>query len=149
AHIKSERPMAQTAPPGYDSNFGAILDFMRFGPAIWTPVQILALMFHIERSITYGKIADQHSEGQALDGIYSVQKLAWVRGHCGLSRASWYRANREIEINPEASERTPNGVLRRIRHTEGSQVTEYEIDWLAFKAVIDRWKQNHPSHSET
>ena len=141
--------MAHTAPPGYDSNHSAILEFIRFAPGIWTPSQILALMFHIERSTAYGKESDQHSEGQALDGIYSDRSLSWVRGPAGLSRSTWYRTNRELEIDPEDPAKTPNGVIRRHRHESGNQVTEYEIDWKAFKRRIAIWKETHQSQSET
>lgn len=141
--------MAHTAPPGYESNHAAMLDFMRYGPAIWSCSQVLALMFHIERSLAYGKTADEHSEDQALDGIYSNQKLDWVRGPAGLSRATWYRANNELEIDTEKPGTNPNAVLIRTRRTHGNQVTEYEVDWKAFKAIISRWKQGHQSRSET
>jgi hypothetical protein len=132
---------ARTAPPGYQSNFAAMMALIKFGFDIWSCAQMRALLFHAERSIGYGRESDKHSESQALEGIYSTQSLEWVRGPCGLSRAGWYQANAELAIDPEDPAKTPNGVLRR-RSTGGGrkQIVEYEIDWLAVKARIDRWK---------
>ena len=132
---------ARTAPPGYSSNFDALMALLRFGPEIWNCAQFKALAFHAERSIAYGRASDRHSESQAMNGVYSVQNLEWVRGPCGLSRASWYQANAELAIDPEDPSKTPDGVLRR--HGTGGgrkQIVEYEIDWLAVKARITRWK---------
>jgi hypothetical protein len=134
--------MAHTAPPGYESNHHAIMDLVRFGPAIWTLAQWAALLFHAERSTAYGKDSDQHSESQAMDGIYSVRRFEWVRGPAGLGRSTWYKTNAQLEIDPEHPEQTPNGVLKRHRTGTGrGQVVEYELDWGALKRRIQKWKQ--------
>ena len=69
---------ARTAPPGYSSNFDALMALLRFGPEIWNCAQFKALAFHAERSIAYGRASDRHSESQAMNGVYSVQNLEWV-----------------------------------------------------------------------
>jgi hypothetical protein len=133
--------MAHTAPPGYESNHHAIMDLVRFGPAIWTLHQWAVLVFHAERSTAYGKDSDQHSESQALDGIYSQRQLGWIRGPAGLGRTTWYKTNAQLEIDPEHPEQTPDGVLRRHRTGPGrGQVVEYELDWGALKRRIQKWK---------
>lgn len=134
--------MAQTAPPGYDSNLSAILDLIRFGPAIWSCAQFQALLFHAERSTAYGKDADKHSEDQALTGIYSSRQLRWIRGPAGMSRACWYRANAELRIDPEDPAATPDGVLRVQNSGSGrGKVVEYSVDWPAVKRRIAEWKE--------
>ncbi|HEY1865923.1 MAG TPA: hypothetical protein VGG55_02540 [Candidatus Acidoferrales bacterium] len=131
-----------TAPPGYDSNHAAIMDLMRFGPAIWSCAQMQVLYFHAERSTAYGKVSDRHSEKQALEGIYSSTQLAWVRGPWGGSRTSWYRINAELQIDPENRANTPDGVLKVIRSGVGrGEIVEYELDWLAVKGRIRKWKE--------
>lgn len=134
--------MAHTAPPGYDSNHSALLDLIRFGPAIWSCAQLMALLFHAERSTAYGKDADKHSEDQALEGIYSTRNFAWIRGPAGMGRTAWYKANSELSINDESPGSTPEAVLRKRRSGPGrGLVVEYEIDWLAVKARIAKWKE--------
>jgi hypothetical protein len=131
--------MAQTAPAGYQSNYSAILDLIRFGYGIWSLAQMAALLFHAERSTVHGREADQHSANQATDGIYSVRTLAWVRGPSGLSAATWYRANNDL---------TKTGILRRIRRTNRfgkDDATEFELDWTAISRRIVAWKEQKPS----
>ena len=125
--------MAHTAPPGYENNYAAIMDLIRFGPAIWSCAQLKVLLFHAERSTVYGKDADRHSEKQAVEGIYSARRFEWVRGPAGLSRAGWYQANGELLIDEEEPARTPDGVLRRRRGDGRYEPNEYEIDWRAVK----------------
>lgn len=136
-----------TAPPGYESNYAAIMDLIRYGPAIWSCSQFQALLFHAERSTAYGKDADKHSEKQAIEGIYSARTFSWVRGPSGLSRANWYRANAELVIDNEDPRKTPLGVLRVHRSGAGrGQVIEYALDWKFVTARIQKWKG---SQSET
>ena len=74
------------------------------------------LLFHAERSTAMGKDCDPHSEDQAIEGIYSTRDLAWVRGPAGVSRATWYRVNGELEQTPEnPMRRVANSSLRRYR----------------------------------
>ena len=136
--------MAQTAPAGYQSNYSAILDLIRFGYGIWSPAQMAALLFHAERSTVHGREADQHSANQATDGIYSVRTFDWVRGPSGLSKTTWCRVNIELLIDPEKSETEKTGVLRKIRRTNRygkDDATEYALDWHAIKRRIGAWKE--------
>ena len=137
--------MAHTAPPGYENNYAAIMDLIRFGPAIWSCAQLKVLLFHAERSTVYGKDADRHSEKQAVEGIYSARRFEWVRGPAGLSRAGWYQANGELLIDEEEPAKTPDGVLRRRRGDGRYEPNEYEIDWRAVKGRISRWKSGQGS----
>jgi hypothetical protein len=119
---------------GFDSNFSAIRDLLRFGFGIWSLPQMAVLLYHAERSTATGKDADQHSQRQAVDGIYSTQQLCWIRGPAGVSLATWKRANAELERD---------GVLRRrlrSHYSGGNEATEYELDWPAISRGIAAWK---------
>ena len=135
--------MAQTAPPGYQSNYSAILELIRYGFGIWTPSQMAALLFHAERSTAFGRQADSHSQDQATDGIYSTQHLSWVRGPSGISKTTWHRVNGELAIDTEHPEKTPHGVLRKIRKFNKygkADPTEYQLIWPAIAREIAAWK---------
>ena len=132
-----------TAPPGYGSNYAAIVQLIKFGYAIWTPAQMAVLLFHAERSTAIGKDCDQHSETQATNGIYSHHALQWIRGPAGVGRSTWHRANAELETTAK----NPSGVLRRSRQTNRhgrDDATEWAIDWHAVKAQIEKWKEDTP-----
>lgn len=136
--------MERTAPPGYPHNFAAILDLIRYGYAIWTPSQMAALLYHAERSTATGKAADQHSEDQSTSGIYSAQQMAWVRGPSGISKTTWHRVNGELAIDADDPQRTPHGVLRKIRRTNRygkADPTEYSLVWPAITREIQAWKE--------
>lgn len=135
------------APQGYQSNYTAILDLIRFGFAIWSASQMAVLLYHAERSTAIGKDADQHSQRQATEGIYSARQLRWIRGPAGVSLATWKRANAELEQTMER----PEGVLKRTRHENQfgkDDPTEYEIDWPAIKKALLKW-QGGVSQRET
>ena len=85
-----------TAPAGYNSNFAALLDLLRFGFAIWGPVRMAVLLFHAERSTAYGKLSDQHSKTQALNGVYSKPHGTWIRGPAGVSNGTLARENKAL-----------------------------------------------------
>jgi len=136
--------MAQMAPPGYQSNYSAILELIRYGYGIWTPSQMAALLFHAERSTAHGREADQHSANQATEGIYSVRSLSWVRGPSGLSKSTWCRSNNELLIDPAKPETLKTGVVRKILRTNRygkDDPTEFELDWRAIKRRIEAWKE--------
>jgi hypothetical protein len=129
-----------TGPPGYESNAAAMDKLIKFGGGIWTPSQMMALLYHAERSTAVGKDADQHSESQATEGIYSIQQLRWIRGPSGLSRSTWHRVNGELA----QTEERPHGVLRKILRTDrfgGADSTEYCLDWLEIKSAIEHWER--------
>ncbi len=132
--------MARTAPPGFSSNYDALLAVFRFGPVIWGCADLRALEFHAERSVAYGKVSDRHTETQALKGVYSTHQLDWVRGPAGLSRRAWYKANANL-----ASE----GILRKAKGDGRYGAVEYEIDWVAFKSRITQWKARQSALSDS
>jgi hypothetical protein len=101
------------------------------------------LLFHAERSTWYGKETDQHSQGQAISGVYSKKAARWIRGPAGVSRASWKRLNAELA--------TEGGPIRRFRRTDaktGNAPTEYAIDWLAIRSAIDQFRSHTPTAAE-
>jgi hypothetical protein len=80
-------------PPGYDDSFSALLDVIRFTADL---PEFLVLLFHVERSLGYGKAADCVSISQTVDGVYSCKFKTWIRKGCGLSKASVARAIRSL-----------------------------------------------------
>lgn len=108
-----------------------------------------ALLFHAERSTGYGKESDQHSQAQAVRGIYRRGPNSfWVRGPAGLARSTWHKVNAELEQLPwVARPGDPPRVLIRERrkHFSGADAaTEYAIDWLAVAGVIQEFKFTAP-----
>lgn len=128
----------RTAPEGYDSNYQAIIQLLRFGPAIWTNTEMLVLIFHAERSTASGKDSDAHSESQAADGIYSAHSLSWIRGPAGVSRATWYRTNASLERDHQVLQ-----IFRRHR-----KISDYRIAWPAVKQRIEEWKTSNRRTAE-
>ena len=123
------------APEGYPSNLAAVLDLMRFGPGIWSATELLVLYFHVERSTVMGRDSDQHSQRDALQGVYSPAEFRWIRGPAGVSKGSWVRANRAL---------VKAGVLKSYRHRNGNlkdDPTEYVVIWPAIARAIDNWKE--------
>jgi hypothetical protein len=125
---------ARTAPDGYASNFRAILDLLRFGPAIWGPIRTTVLLFHVERSTGYGWQSDQHAESQAMTGVRSQNNREWIRAPAGVGHGTYHRENAEL---------LKAGVLRKFprRNRRGGHApTEFAPDWLAIRAAIEAWK---------
>jgi len=135
--------MKYTAPQGYDSSYRALIDVLRYGPGLWGPSGTAVMLFHIERTISYGKLSDQHSISQAEEGCYSKREQGWVRGPSGVRRTAFKAQNALLEAS---------GVLRREpRFTTkgGSAPTEYEPDWLGIRAAIEQWQTSHQKPSRT
>jgi hypothetical protein len=124
-----------TRPPGYQSNHHAVMELVRFGPELWGVTNFAVLLFHAERSTSYGKEADAHSQSQAVDGIYSRRTGEWVRGAAGVSAATWKRANLELEKAGIISKE-----LRQATNT-GNAPTEWKINWLAVRGAIQEFKE--------
>lgn len=125
--------MAQGAPEGYQSEYAAIVSLLRFGPSICKPFELLALLFHAER--TLGKESDQHSKNQAFHGIVSKDGTRWVRGPAGMSIPTWKRTNAAL---------VKNGFLRRVRQTNRfgkDEAPEYTVVWPAISAAIEKWQR--------
>lgn len=140
-----------TAPPGFENNHDALKQLIRFGFGIWTAPQMQVLLFHAERSVSYGKESDQHSQAQAVNGIFSRNAGFWVRGPAGISKATWHRVNSALESDPEVStapqESDAPRVLTRTRrkHASGADAaTEYAIDWLKVAEAIAKFRHTVP-----
>ena len=76
--------------PGYSGPMAALLDIIRFGPAILGVPRTLVLLFIAERTVAYRKLADAPSLAQIVEGAYSKQGTAvqWVRMGCGLKHSA-------------------------------------------------------------
>lgn len=125
--------MAQTtAPQGYKSAYAALLDVIRFAHSITTSTSsAIALLYHAERSITYGREEDQHSQRQAAEGIWSAKSGQWIRGPSGIGKSTWKRANAELEAAELVSR------IRRWNRYGKDDATEYAICWQNVRAAID------------
>ncbi len=127
--------LPETAPDGYSSNYAAIRDLLRFGPGIMTLTEFAVLLFHAERSTVAGRFSDQHSQRDALRGMYSPGLGRWVRGPAGVGKGTWVRANAAL---------VRHGFLKSYQRWNWHQKndpTEYEIVWPAISRAIDGWKQ--------
>jgi hypothetical protein len=124
-----------TRPPGYQSNHHAVMDLVKFGPELWGVSTFAVLLFHAERSTSYGKEADAHSQSQAVEGIYSRRTGEWLRGNAGVSAATWKRANLELESAGIITKE-----LRQATNT-GNAPTEWRINWLAVRGAIQECKE--------
>jgi len=124
-----------TAPDGYNSNFAAILELLRFGFGMWGPARMAVLLFHVERSTAYGWRSDQHAKSQAENGVYSKQRREWIRGPAGVGHGTWHRENAAL---------IKAGLIhkeRRRTSRNGYAASEYEPDWMKIRAAIEDWKE--------
>ena len=53
-------------------------------------------IFHVERSLGYGKRSDCTSLSQMVEGVWSQKLNGWVRKGCGLGKAAVTRANKAL-----------------------------------------------------
>ena len=129
---------AKSGPSGYSTNTTAIYHLLRHGFAVWSLHRMAVLLFHVERSTAYGKDSDQHSQAQAMEGIYSHTAARrdggtgrWIRGRAGVSLAQWKRENRAL---------LDAGLIRRIRRkgkNDADAASEYLPDWLHIRAALE------------
>jgi hypothetical protein len=116
-------------PVGYQSVDAALLDVVRF--AVDLPrSEFLMLLFHLERSLGYGKPSDCTSISQMLEGIRSKADGTWVRKGCGLQKSAIVTANNKLDER--------RLLIRRHRNSpeRGKEPTEFEVDWNALGAYI-------------
>ncbi|MGD0778201.1 MAG: hypothetical protein ABSC05_35905 [Candidatus Solibacter sp.] len=136
----------QSGPPGYPSNTAALWHLIRHGPAVWPLHRFAALLFHVERSTAYGKDSDQHSQGQATEGIYSHTaerrdggRGRWIRGGAGISRAQLNRANAAL---------LKDGLIHKITRrgkNNAHAATEFIPDWLAIRDALEEHELRKPA----
>jgi hypothetical protein len=89
----------------------------------------LALLFHVERSLPYGKATDAASLSQMTDGIRRGDGSR-LRAGSGLKKAAAARANGLLE---------KKGLLKRKTKESnrgGHQPTEYTVNWKAVRAFF-------------
>lgn len=89
---KTGKPRGNFVPPGYESRISAFMDVVRFGPTALPGATFLALLFHVERSLSYGKAADTASLSQMTGGIRR-RNGSWVRAGSGLKKSTLAEAN--------------------------------------------------------
>jgi len=125
-------------PAGYDTAFDAFLDVVRFTADLpGFPV----LLYHVERSLGYGKAADRTSLSQIVGGVASRTLNAWIRKGCGLGKDAVIRAHRALS--------KPDRPFLRVRHhsspERGHEPTEFEVnwDWLA-EYIAERKRDSLP-----
>jgi putative DNA primase/helicase len=121
-------------PPGYASAYDALMDVLRFAADL---PEFLVLLFHIERSLAYGKASDCSSLSQMVDGVASRELNAWIRKGCGLGKAAVTRANKALA----RSDRQLLFIRRRSSPALGNEPTEYEVNWPAVSRYIAERKQ--------
>jgi len=118
--------------PGYNGLIAALLDIIRFGPAVLGVPRTLVLLFIAERTVAYRKLADSPSLTQLVEGVYIKRGSAvnWVRRGCGLKRSSAAEAIASlVEV----------GLLRKQKRSDakkGNLPTRYEIRWDALRSYL-------------
>jgi hypothetical protein len=125
----SEKSAGRFTPPGYNTRLAALMDVIRFGPELLSGPEFLALLFHVERSLCYGKKADAASGAQMVRGIYRKDKT-WIRGGSGLKKVAACQANTSLE---------GKGLLRRTARSSeerGHEPTEYEVLWEPLRRYL-------------
>lgn len=95
----------RTAPKGYASKFQFYYEFTTFGPYIWEGADFLVLLFHVERSIRFGKEGNAHSRDEAMNGVFwedpKTGEISILRGPAGVGDGSWTRSNRALLIDDD------------------------------------------------
>jgi hypothetical protein len=110
----------------------ALLEIIRFGPAVLGVPRTLVLLFIAERTIAYRKLVDAPSLAQIVDGVYSKQANAaqWVRRGCGLKHSAAAEATASlVEIGLLGKQKRSNA-------KKGNLPTQYEIRWDALHAYL-------------
>jgi hypothetical protein len=118
--------------PGYNGPMAALLDIIRFGPAILGVPRTLVLLFIAERTVAYRKLADAPSLTQIVEGAYSKQGTAvqWVRMGCGLKHSAAVEATASL---------VEMGLLEKRKRSDakrGNLPTQYEIRWDALQSYL-------------
>jgi hypothetical protein len=118
--------------PGYNGPMAALLDIIRFGPAILGVPRTLVLLFIAECTVAYRKLADAPSLTQIVEGAYSKQGIAvqWVRMGCGLKHSAAVEATASL---------VEMGLLEKRKRSDakrGNLPTQYEIRWDALQSYL-------------
>jgi hypothetical protein len=121
------------SPHGYESALEALLDVVRFTADL---PEFTILLFHVERSLGFGKQSDCTSLSQMTDGIFSQRLNTWIRKGCGRQKAAVIRANKALA----APDRQFLNVRRRSTPQSGNQPTEYEVNWEVLTRYIAQRK---------
>jgi hypothetical protein len=123
------RPRGSFIPPGYETRISALMSVIRFGPEVLSTAEFYALLYHVERSLPYGKESDCVSLSWMTNGIRK-KGGGWLRGGSGLSKSGNEQGNRLL---------CARGVLKRQerkRPGRGKVSTEYTIQWPALVELL-------------
>jgi hypothetical protein len=121
-------------PPGYASALDALLDVVRFAADF---PEFPVLLFHVERSLGFGKPSDCTSISQMVDGVFSKRLNTWIRRGCGLGKAAVVRANKAL-ARPDREFL----IVRRHHSPEnGNEPTEYQVNWERLSRYIAEKRQ--------
>src|ERR1035437_592550 len=123
------KPRGKFIPPGYKSRLEAFMDVVRFGPTALPGAPFLALLFHVERSLPYGKEVDAASLSQMTGGIKRSDG-SWVRAGSGLKKSTAAQANNDLETKGLLKRKT------RESNRGGYQPTEYTVNWEKLKTFF-------------
>ncbi len=119
-------------PPGYASVSEAFLDVVRFTADL---PEFPVLLFHVERSLAYGKRSDCTSLSQMVEGVLSKKRKTWIRKGCGLGKAAVVKANKAL------ARRQLLLIRRRSSPALGNEATEYEVNWPVLSRYLAERKQ--------
>jgi hypothetical protein len=128
---KEGKPHGVFVPESFKTRIEALTSLIRFGPALLPNGEFLVLLFHAERSVTYGKKSDAASLSQITDGIRRIGG-DWIRGGAGVTKSTAMAANTRLEERG-LLKRTQKDSMRR-----GHGATEYEIRWLNLAKLLEK-----------
>lgn len=128
---KGSKPHGVFVPEGFKTRIEALTSLIRFGPALLPNPEFLALLFHAERTLTYGKKSDAASYLQMTQGV-RCKDGEWIRGGCGLAKSRATAANAALERLGLLKRRQRDSMRR------GHQATEYEIQWGRFAGLLKK-----------
>jgi hypothetical protein len=125
-------PRGTFTPAGFKSRIEALTFLIQFGPGILPISEFLVLLFHAERSLTYGKKSDAASLSQMTNGIHR-QGGGWIRGGAGVTKSTATAANLQLERR---------GLLKRTQRDSprrGHGATEYEVRWADVAGLVEKY----------
>src|SRR5690348_16622211 len=100
------------------------MDVIGFAPEYLPGSEFMALLFHVERSLRYGKQSDVTSLTQMAEGIFDKKNRAFIRGGSGLARSTAAAANAALVQRGLLSSKK-----RFNTETQGQAANRYSVVW--------------------
>ena len=125
-------------PPGYSSCIEALTDVIRFGPKTLSQGEFLALLYHVERSLTYKKSSDATSMTQMVSGVVDRKNDRWIRGGSGLGRSA------AISANTQLADRGLLNIQTRSNPERGCLPNRYAVMWDRVKQHFNAFRDSSP-----